>query len=183
MNFETVKYFGNENWEVSEYDKAINLYQKSELKSTSSLYLLNTIQNLIITSGLLCGIILSAKRVLEHSLTVGDFVSFVTYLLQLYQPLNYFGTYYRAIQTNLVDMEQMLELFDLENISIDSPEAVTLETCEGTISFENVTFSYTGSTTPTLKNINFKVESGTSCALVGKLILIQDLPALENQQF
>lgn len=90
LNFETVKYFGNEAWEVNEYEKAIRAYQASEFRSSSSLNVLNTGQNIVITLGLLSGLLLCAKRVLDKDLTVGDFVAFITYLLQLYQPLNWY---------------------------------------------------------------------------------------------
>jgi ABC-type multidrug transport system fused ATPase/permease subunit len=89
LNFETVKYFGNESWEVQEYHDAIIRYQVADWKSSSSLNLLNTAQNLVITIGLVIGLLITAKRVYDHELTLGDFVSFVTYLLQLYQPLNW----------------------------------------------------------------------------------------------
>jgi ABC-type multidrug transport system fused ATPase/permease subunit len=88
LNFETVKYFGNESWEVKEYDSSIRNYQRADWKSSSSLNLLNTVQNVVISSGLMAGLLICGSRVVEHRLSVGDFVSFITYLLQLYQPLN-----------------------------------------------------------------------------------------------
>lgn len=110
LNFEAVKYFTNEDWEVKEYERSILDYQKADWKSSASLNLLNTAQNLVITLGLFAGLYVCASRVLSGASSVGDFVAFVTYLLQLYQPLNWFGTYYRVIQQNFIDMEKMLEV-------------------------------------------------------------------------
>ena len=91
LNFETVKYYGNEAWEVSEYEKSILEYQKADWKSSASLNLLNTAQNIVITLGLFGGLCICASRVIARTLTVGDFVAFLTYLLQLYQPLNWYA--------------------------------------------------------------------------------------------
>lgn len=135
LNFETVKYFGNEKWEVQEYEKSILKYQVADWKSSSSLNLLNTAQNVVITLGLLSGLLICARRVQDHVLSVGDFVGFIAYLLQLYQPLNWFGTYYRVIQQNFVDMEKMLDLFQENNAISDSPDAVDLNLTSGSVTF------------------------------------------------
>jgi ABC-type transport system involved in Fe-S cluster assembly fused permease/ATPase subunit len=165
LNFETVKYFGNERWEVQEYEDAIRKFQAADWKSSSSLNLLNTAQNVVITLGLLTGLLLCAKRVVDHELTVGDFVAFITYLLQLYQPLNWFGTYYRVIQQNFVDMEKMLDLFEEGQAIKDDPDAGELQLKEGAIRFENVTFAY--DRVPVLQNLTFEVPAGKTYALVG----------------
>ncbi|XP_065840366.1 ATP-binding cassette sub-family B member 6-like isoform X2 [Oscarella lobularis] len=98
LNFETVKYYNAENYEVNRFQKSLLEYQVHERKSLASLVVLNSMQNLIITVGLLAGCLLCAKEVSDGARTVGDFVLFITYVLQLYQPLNWFGTYYRMIQ-------------------------------------------------------------------------------------
>jgi ABC-type transport system involved in Fe-S cluster assembly fused permease/ATPase subunit len=165
LNFETVKYFGNEAWEVKEYEKAILAFQVADWKSSASLNLLNTAQNVVITIGLLCGLLLCAKRVLEHKLTVGDFVAFITYLLQLYQPLNWFGTYYRVIQQNFIDMEKMLDLFEEGQAIVDAPDATEFHLSEGSIKFQNVSFTY--DRVPVLQNLSFEVPAGKTYALVG----------------
>jgi ATP-binding cassette subfamily B (MDR/TAP) protein 6 len=173
LNFETVKYFGNEDWEVKEYEAAIVRYQVEDWKSSSSLNFLNTAQNIVITLGLLTGLLITGKRVYDHELSLGDFVFFVTYLMQLYQPLNWFGTYYRVIQQNFIDMEKMLDLFE-ENRSIkDAPDASEFELKRGSIVFgiyypylDNVTFSYDGQV-QVLKNLSFNVPAGKTYALVG----------------
>ena len=114
LNYETVKYFGREKWEVKQYEEAIKKYQVSDYKSSASLNLLNTAQNCVITAGLFLGLLVCGKRVVQGDWSVGDFVGFITYLLQLYQPLNWFGTYYRVIQQNFVDMEKMMQVFEQE---------------------------------------------------------------------
>lgn len=96
LNFETVKYYGAEQYEVDAFREAILTYQKEEWKSTITLNMLNTIQNVIICSGLLIGSLLCVHMVVDkQGLTVGDYVLFASYIVQLYVPLNWFGTYYR----------------------------------------------------------------------------------------
>ncbi|XP_057601584.1 ATP-binding cassette sub-family B member 6 isoform X2 [Hippopotamus amphibius kiboko] len=114
LNFETVKYYNAENYEVERYREAIIKYQGLEWKSSASLVLLNQTQNLVIGLGLLAGSLLCAYYVSEQKLQVGDFVLFGTYIIQLYMPLNWFGTYYRMIQTNFIDMENMFDLLKEE---------------------------------------------------------------------
>jgi len=101
LNFETVKYYGAEKYEVNRFRKAILDYQGADWKSQASLVLLNTVQNITITIGLLSGTLLAANQVVKGILTVGDFTLFLTYLIQLYAPLNWLGTYYRTIQVFL----------------------------------------------------------------------------------
>jgi ATP-binding cassette subfamily B (MDR/TAP) protein 6 len=176
LNFETVKYYGNEQWEVSEYERSIIEYQRADWKSSASLNLLNTSQNMIITIGVFLGLLICGKRVVEKTLTVGDFVAFITYLLQLYQPLNWFGTYYRVIQQNFIDMEKMMELLELNESIRDDPDASALNLVDGEITFgksngssnflENVSFSY-NEENPVLKNISICIPAGKKVALVG----------------
>uniref|UniRef100_A0A8C4E301 ATP-binding cassette, sub-family B (MDR/TAP), member 6b n=1 Tax=Dicentrarchus labrax TaxID=13489 RepID=A0A8C4E301_DICLA len=110
LNFETVKYYNAEDYEVRCFEEAILKYQHCEWKSSASLALLNQTQNIIIGSGLLAGSLLCAYLVSEGQFQVGDYVLFGTYIIQLYTPLNWFGTYYRLIQSAFVDMENMLAL-------------------------------------------------------------------------
>ncbi|KAJ3043567.1 Homocysteine S-methyltransferase 1 [Rhizophlyctis rosea] len=166
LNFETVKYYNNEAWEVKNYDDAIRRYQKADWKSSSSLNVLNTAQNLVITIGLMAGLLLCGKRVADGDWTVGAFVSFLTYLLQLYQPLNWFGTYYRVIQQNFIDMEKMLDLFEEHQAVQDAPDAKELDIKDGQIVFDNVNFAYDPRQTA-LHNISFEVPAGKTVALVG----------------
>ena len=166
LNFETVKYYGAEDYEVQRLNKAVEAYQKSEWKSLSSLNALNSAQNVIITLGLLVGSLLCAYRVKQGILQVGDFVLFATYIVQLYQPLNWFGTYYRMIQQSFIDMENMFELFEVEQEIKDLPDAKPIVLNAGQIEFKNVYFYYTPQK-PILQDVTFTVRPGETLALVG----------------
>ncbi|KAJ3342909.1 Homocysteine S-methyltransferase 1 [Gonapodya sp. JEL0774] len=166
LNFETVKYYGNEAYEVNEYEKAIVAYQAADWKSSASLTVLNTSQNAIITLGLLAGCLLCAREVVDGMLTVGDFVMFLTYITQLYGPLNWFGTYYRMIQQNFVDMEKMLDLFEESAAVRDAPDATELVLENGHVVFDHVSFEYDPKQAA-IKDISFEIPPGKSVALVG----------------
>uniref|UniRef100_A0A8C5HMH6 ATP-binding cassette, sub-family B (MDR/TAP), member 6a n=1 Tax=Gouania willdenowi TaxID=441366 RepID=A0A8C5HMH6_GOUWI len=143
LNFETVKYYNAENYEVNRFEDAILKYQASEWKTQASLALLNQSQNLIIGSGLLAGSLLCAYFVTEGKFQVGDFVLFGTYIIQLYTPLNWFGTYYRMIQNSFIDMESMFKLFEEDEEVKDEVNAGNLLYQVGKVEFQNVYFSYT----------------------------------------
>ena len=166
LNFETVKYYGAEIYEVERFNTAVEGYQDAEWKSLASLNLLGSGQNAIITAGLLVGALLCAYRVTQGVLTIGDFVLFCTYILQLYAPLNFFGTYYRMIQAAFVDMENMFDLFEVEAEVRDLPSALPLSVTAGRVEFRNVYFHYHPEK-PILRNVSFCVEPGQTLALVG----------------
>ncbi|CAG8623735.1 1773_t:CDS:2, partial [Ambispora gerdemannii] len=166
LNYETVKLYAAEAFEVQQYTDAILAYQNAERKSTMSLYILNGIQNTIIQIGLVAGCLLCAKRITKGEMTVGDFIMYLTYILQLYGPLNWFGTYYRVIQKNLVDMEKMLDLLQEVPEVKDLPQAPSLIMKKGEVTFQNVSFHY-DPRVPILKNISFTIPSGSTVALVG----------------
>ncbi|KAM7375110.1 hypothetical protein PAMA_014273 [Pampus argenteus] len=166
LNFETVKYYNAENYEVSRFEDAILKYQVSEWKTQASLAFLNQTQNLVIGSGLLAGSLLCAYFVTEGKFQVGDFVLFGTYIIQLYTPLNWFGTYYRMIQNSFIDMESMFKLFDEEEEVKDEVNAGNLLYESGKVEFENVYFSYTNGK-EILKDVSFTVLPGQTVALVG----------------
>ncbi|XP_005191059.1 ATP-binding cassette sub-family B member 6 [Musca domestica] len=167
LNFETVKYYGAEQYEVNAYRQAIEKYQKEEFLSLLTLNILNTSQNIILCLGLLCGSMLCVYLVVHHqTLTVGDFVLFFTYLMDLYMPLNWFGTYYRAIQKNFVDMENMFELLKEEEEVVDAPGSSPLLTAGGAIEFSNVSFGYSPEKI-VLRNVSFSVPPGKTVAIVG----------------
>ncbi|EAW70695.1 ATP-binding cassette, sub-family B (MDR/TAP), member 6, isoform CRA_b [Homo sapiens] len=166
LNFETVKYYNAESYEVERYREAIIKYQGLEWKSSASLVLLNQTQNLVIGLGLLAGSLLCAYFVTEQKLQVGDYVLFGTYIIQLYMPLNWFGTYYRMIQTNFIDMENMFDLLKEETEVKDLPGAGPLRFQKGRIEFENVHFSYADGR-ETLQDVSFTVMPGQTLALVG----------------
>ncbi|XP_050756343.1 ATP-binding cassette sub-family B member 6 isoform X3 [Gymnogyps californianus] len=166
LNFETVKYYNAESYEVNRFNDAIIKYQVSEWKVSASLGLLNQTQNLVIGLGLLAGSLLCAYFVTENKLQVGDFVLFGTYIIQLYTPLNWFGTYYRMIQNSFVDMENMFELFHEEQEVKDVVNAGDLRLEAGRIEFENVHFSYVDGK-EILQDVSFSVMPGQTLALVG----------------
>uniref|UniRef100_A0A8C1V138 ATP-binding cassette, sub-family B (MDR/TAP), member 6a n=1 Tax=Cyprinus carpio TaxID=7962 RepID=A0A8C1V138_CYPCA len=143
LNFETVKYYNAEFYEVRRFEDAIMKYQVSEWKTNASLAFLNQTQNLIIGLGLLTGSLLCAYFVTEGKFQVGDYVLFGTYIIQLYTPLNWFGTYYRMIQNSFIDMESMFTLFTEEEEVKDDVNAGNLNYTQGKVEFENVFFSYT----------------------------------------
>ncbi|KAJ2783360.1 ATP-binding cassette-type vacuolar membrane transporter Hmt1 [Coemansia javaensis] len=165
LNFETVKYYNAERFESAEYARAVDEFQVAEWASNASMNVMNLGQNLIVQGGLLAGALLSAKRVYEGAMTVGDFTMLLSYIAQLYGPLNWFGTYYRIIQKNFIDMEKLLELFD-EPVEVEDPVApAQLVVPRGEVEFDNVCFAYDKQ--PTLRGISFKVPAGSTVAIVG----------------
>ncbi|XP_067215376.1 ATP-binding cassette sub-family B member 6 isoform X2 [Linepithema humile] len=167
LNFETVKYYGAETYEVESYRKSILDFQIQEWTSMVTSNILNTLQNIVISGGLLCGSLLCLHMVVFHQgLTIGDYVLFVSYIMQLYVPLNWFGTYYRAIQKNFIDMENMFELLREEQEVIDAPGAGLLDVKHGQVEFQNVSFGYTLEKL-VLRNISFTAPAGKTVALVG----------------
>ncbi|XP_068612526.1 ATP-binding cassette sub-family B member 6 [Brachionichthys hirsutus] len=166
LNFETVKYYNAENYEARRFEDAILAYQVSEWKSSASLVFLNQTQNLIIASGLLAGSLLCAYFVTEGKFKVGDFVLFGTYIIQLYTPLNWFGTYYRMIQSSFVDMESMFKLFEEGKEVQDDVNAGNLVLKRGTVEFDHVYFSYINGR-EILRDVSFTVLPGQTVALVG----------------
>lgn len=167
LNFETVKYYGAESYEVQCFRDAILNFQIEEWKSSVTLNILNTLQNVIVCAGLLGGSLLCVAMVLrEEGLTVGDYVLFASYIIQLYVPLNWFGTYYRLIQKNFVDMENMLELLREQQEISDVPGAARLAVKGGTVEFQNVSFCYMPEK-PVLRDITFVAPAGRTIALVG----------------
>lgn len=145
---------------------AIINYQDAEWKSLASLNVLGLGQNLIITLGLFFGSALCAYRVTNGVLQVGDFVLYCTYIIQLYAPLNFFGTYYLMIQQAFVDMENMFDLLDVDPEIKDVSNAGAVQLTGGKVEFRNVYFHYTPEK-PILKDVSFIVEPGQTLALVG----------------
>lgn len=166
LNFETVKYYNAEGFEVHRYDNAIVEYQKADYKNSVSLNVLNLAQNAVITSGLLAGCLLFAFEVSRGNLTAGDFVSFNVYMMQLYTPLHFFGTYYRMIQQNFIDMEKMFDLFEVDQTVKDAEGAGELHVTEGHVKFDHVSFAYDNRQTA-LNQVSFSIPKGATVALVG----------------
>ncbi|XP_040004610.1 ATP-binding cassette sub-family B member 6, mitochondrial [Xiphias gladius] len=166
LNFETVKYYNAEDYEVRCFEEAILKYQQCEWKSSASLALLNQTQSIIIGSGLLAGSLLCAYLVSVGQFQVGDYVLFGTYIIQLYTPLNWFGTYYRLIQSAFVDMENMLALLTEQKEVQDAEDAQDLQLAAGQVEFDRVSFSYVPGT-EVLRDVTFTVEGGQTVALIG----------------
>lgn len=166
LNFETVKYFGNEGMEAGRFDKAMARYEKAAIRTYHSLAVLNSGQVAIYMVGMTLCMWLAARGVMQGVHTIGDFVMINALLIQLYMPLNFMGMVYREIRQGLVDLEAMFSLLDEHPEVVDRPGAKPLAVTEGRIRFENVSFAY-DSERPILKSISFEVEPGSMVAIVG----------------
>ncbi len=166
LNFETVKYFGNEAHESGRFDKAIAGYEKAAVKSQTTLAYLNIGQGFIIAFGLVSVMVISINEVARGQMTVGDFVAAHAFLMLLVQPLNFLGFVYREIKQSLVDMEKMFELLDVNQEIEDHANAVELPSGEGEIEFSNVNFGYEENR-QILHDVSFKVKAGQKVAIVG----------------
>ena len=166
LNFETVKYFGNERLESRRFDSSMAEYEQAAIKTYMSLGVLNAGQAAIFTTGLTICMLLAGRGVVNGALTVGDFVMINALLLQLYQPLHFMGTVYREIRQALVDLEVMFALLNRPPEITDKPGARPLDVFEGEVVFDNVRFAY-DIERPILKGISFRVPSGKMVALVG----------------
>lgn len=167
VSYETVKYFNAENYEFGRYRHAVSDFQKSEYHVLFSLTLMNTCQNTVFMLGLLITCFIAAFQVSTGQRPVGQFVSLLTYMAQLQGPLNFFGTFYRSIQSAMINSERMLELFREQPTVLDKPTASHMPACKGDITFDNVEFSY-DSRKPALNGLTFNCKPGTTTALVGE---------------
>src|SRR5262245_9260276 len=166
LNYETVKYFGNEEYEAQRFDQALERYERASVASKSSLSLLNVGQATIIGVGLAVLMTMAGRGVTTGSMTVGDFVLVNTYLIQLYIPLNFLGFVYREIKQALTDMEQMFKLLNVAADVQDAPNAPALAPGPAAVTFEHVTFAYDPRRT-ILDDVSFTVPSGRRVAIVG----------------
>ena len=166
LNYETVKYFGNETHEAARFDEAMQKYERAAVLSQSSLSLLNVGQAVIISIGVTVIMWMAARGIVAGTMTIGDFVLVNTYLLQLYQPLGVFGWVYREIKQALVDMEKMFDLLRAEREVRDPDGAPPLATEGGEVRFEGVGFGY-DARRPILKDVSFTVPAGRTVAIVG----------------
>lgn len=166
LNFETVKYFGNERHEADRYDGSLRRYEDAAVASRSSLSLLNVGQGFIIAGGLIVLMSMAGYGVKSGVMSVGDFVMVNTYLIQLFLPLNFLGFVYREMKQSLADMEAMFRLLGIEREVADRPDAEALPQGPGRVSFENVRFAYREDR-PILRGISYTVEPGQTVAIVG----------------
>ncbi len=166
LNYETVKYFGNETWEARRFDESMAGYEDAAIRTFTSLAFLNSGQAIIFTAGLTTVMVMAARDVSAGTATIGDFVMINAFLIQLYQPLNFMGMVYREIKQGLVDIQMMFELIG-RNVEIaDRPGAIPLVVPKGEIRFENVSFSYEPER-QILKDVSFTVPPGKTVAIVG----------------
>ncbi|MGR6466164.1 ABCB family ABC transporter ATP-binding protein/permease [Rhizobium sp. PAMB 3182] len=166
LNFETVKYFGNEEMEARRFDDSMARYEKSATQVWTSLGWLNFGQGAIFGVGTTIMLVMSALAVQRGEQSIGDFVFINALLLQLSVPLNFIGMLYREIRQGLTDIEQMFDLLDVAPEVTDKPDASELQIKEGAIAFRNVHFSYDPAR-PILKGISFEVPAGKTIAVVG----------------
>ncbi len=166
LNFETVKYFCNEEHEAARYDQSMQRYEHAAVKSLTTLSLLNVGQGVIIASGLTILLVISGFRVADGTMTIGAFTAVNLYMMQLFQPLNFLGFVYREIRQSLVDMENMFSLLEVEREIADTPGATPLTVSDGAVRFENVSFAY-DQRRPILQGLDFEVPAGRTVAIVG----------------
>jgi ABC-type transport system involved in Fe-S cluster assembly fused permease/ATPase subunit len=166
INYETVKYFGNEEHEYRRFDDSLAGYEKAAIQSQFSLSLLNILQTFIICTGLVIIMIKAGKGVVDQTMTIGDFVLVNTYMLQLYLPLGFLGFVYREVKNSLVDMEKMFELIRINSDIVDSKKTEELPETALDIEFKNVHFSYNPER-EILKGVSFTVSAGKNIAIVG----------------
>ncbi|MEQ9449934.1 MAG: ABC transporter ATP-binding protein/permease [Rhodospirillaceae bacterium] len=166
LNYETVKAFGNEDLETREYDRVMSKYERADVRNRSSLAMMNMGQALIIAVGLAVLMAMAASGRVAGEMTVGDFTLVNLYMLQLSQPLNFFGFVYRNIKQALVDIEKMFDLMEVAPEIHDKPDAEALRVNGGEVRFENVSFAY-DPRRPILEKVSFVVPPGKMVALVG----------------
>lgn len=166
LNYETVKYFGNEAHESRRYDESMTRYESAYVKSETTLNMLNAGQATIMAVGLTITMLLAGRGIADGSMSIGDLVMVNTYLIQLYQPLNILGFAYREIKQGLTDMEQMFALLDVPAEVRDAPDAKPLAVGAGEIRFEDVRFGYRPDR-EILKGVSFTVPPGRMLAIVG----------------
>lgn len=166
INYETVKYFGNESFESERYDHSMRKWETASIKSQVSLALLNCGQGVIIGAGLTVLMIMAAEGVVSGAMTLGDFVMVNAFLIQLYIPLNFLGTIFREVKHSLTDMDRMFSLLDEETEIKNRPNAIPLNTNNPEIRFNRVCFHYNADR-QILFDLDFTVPAGSKVAVVG----------------
>ena len=166
LNFETVKYFTNEDYEANEYDRNLADWEKARMRSRLSLAALNTGQALVVATSITIMMFLAASQVVAGAMTLGDLVLVNAYMMQLFLPLNFLGFVYREIKRALADVEHMISLLNTTTKVTDKSDAKTLDVRSGHIIFENVSFSYNDQRT-IIDQVSFEVPPGRKVAIVG----------------
>ena len=166
LNYETVKYFNNEEHEADQYDNNLAQWETSRLKTRMTLMLLNSGQALIIAFGMVALLWMAAQDVVNGNMTIGSLVMINAYILQLFLPLNFLGMVYREVRRALTDIENMFALLKKQPKVSDVENAQSLSVHKGEIEFKDINFAY-HSERPILKNLSFKVAAGEKVAIVG----------------
>lgn len=166
LNYETVKYFTNEEFEAKAYDKQLSTWEQAKIKNRLSLFALNGGQAFIIAVAMTSMLALAAVKVSEEEMTLGDFVLINAFMMQIFMPLNFLGFVYREIKGSLANIENFFGLLAKSPKVQDAPNAMKLAIKEGTINFENIEFSY-HEKRKIIKNISFQVNGGEKVAVVG----------------
>jgi len=166
LNYETVKYFNNEDFEAQRYDQSLEKLRRAALKSQTTLSLLNTGQQLVIASALVAMLWRATQGVVDGRLTLGDLVMINAFMIQLYIPLNFLGVLYREIKQSLTDLDKMFTLLERHREVDDAPDARPLQVRAGVLRFDNVSFAYE-SARPILHSLSFEIPAGRTLAVVG----------------
>jgi len=166
LNYETVKYFGNEDYEARRYDEGLKRYESAAVKSQTSLSLLNTGQSTIIAIAVTLILWRATQGVIDGTMTLGDLVLVNAFMIQLYIPLNFLGVVYREIKQSLADMERLFSLLEQNREVADAPDAKLLVTHGAEVKFSHVDFSYEPKR-QILFDVDFTIAAGTTTAVVG----------------
>jgi ATP-binding cassette subfamily B protein len=166
LNFETVKYFNNEAFEARRYDEGLEQFRRAQVKSQTTLSLLNTGQQLVIAASLVAMLWRATEGVVAGRLTLGDLVMINAFLIQLYIPLNFLGVLYREVKQSLTDLDRMFGLLEREREVDDAPDAAPLRVGAGVVRFEDVRFAYEPAR-PILHGVSFEIPAGRTVAVVG----------------
>jgi len=166
LNYETVKYFGNEDFEARRYDESLNRLRQAALKSQHTLSMLNTGQQLIIAVALIAMLWRATQGVVDGRMSLGDLVMINAFMLQLYMPLNFLGVLYREIKQALTDLDRMFALLSRHREVDDAPGAQSLQVRAGAVRFEDVHFAYDPDR-PILQGLSFEIPAGHTVAVVG----------------
>ena len=166
LNYETVKYFNNEDFEAQRYDASLERLRRAALKSQSTLSLLNTAQQLVIAVALVAMLWRATQGVVDGRLSLGDLVMINAFMIQLYIPLNFLGVLYREIKQGLTDLDKMFGLLEQHREVADAPGALALRVSTGALRFDDVSFAYDPAR-PILHGVSFEVPAGKTVAVVG----------------
>ena len=166
LNYETVKYFGNEDFEARRYDGSLQRWEKVAVKNQTSLGLLNAAQATIIASGVTIMLLRASAGVVAGKLTIGDLVMINAFLIQMFIPLNFLGVMYRSIKQSLTDIERLFKLLHVNREIQDAPDAKPLQLKGGVVRFEEVRFGY-DTDRKILHGVSFDIPAGHNVAVVG----------------